>query len=52
MWVENLNGLKKPLCQVHDKPILYYPLDSWFIKVTWIRKQTLVNAWKCSISSK
>ena len=26
-----------PNCWRTDKPILYYPLDSWFIKVTEIR---------------
>jgi isoleucyl-tRNA synthetase len=28
-----------PNCWRTDKPILYYPLDSWFIKVTDVRKQ-------------
>ena len=26
-----------PNCWRTDKPILYYPLDSWFIKVTEVR---------------
>ena len=28
-----------PNCWRTDKPILYYPLDSWFIKVTDVREQ-------------
>ena len=28
-----------PNCWITDKPILYYPLDSWFIKVTEIKSQ-------------
>ena len=33
-----------PNCWRTDKPILYYPLDSWFIKVTDIREQmTILN---------
>ena len=31
-----------PHCWRTDKPILYYPLDSWFVKVT-ADKETLVN---------
>ncbi|MEK9612521.1 MAG: isoleucine--tRNA ligase [Flavobacteriaceae bacterium] len=31
-----------PNCWRTDKPILYYPLDSWFIKVTDVREQ-MVN---------
>jgi isoleucyl-tRNA synthetase len=26
-----------PHCWRTDKPILYYPLDSWFIKITEVR---------------
>lgn len=33
-----------PNCWRTDKPILYYPLDSWFIKVTEVReKMTALN---------
>ena len=32
-----------PNCWRTDKPILYYPLDSWFIKVTDVKEQ-LVNS--------
>lgn len=28
-----------PHCWRTDKPVLYYPLDSWFIKVTDVKKQ-------------
>ena len=33
-----------PNCWRTDKPILYYPLDSWFIKITEVRdKMSLLN---------
>jgi len=32
-----------PNCWRTDKPILYYPLDSWFIKVTDVRDKMVAN---------
>jgi len=32
-----------PHCWRTDKPILYYPLDSWFIRATAVRDKMLVN---------
>ena len=32
-----------PNCWRTDKPILYYPLDSWFIKVTEVRDKMVAN---------
>ncbi len=32
-----------PHCWRTDKPILYYPLDSWFIKTTAVRDQMIDN---------
>ena len=32
-----------PNCWHTDKPILYYPLDSWFIKVTEVRDKMVAN---------
>ncbi|MGB1000139.1 MAG: isoleucine--tRNA ligase [Flavobacteriales bacterium] len=32
-----------PHCWRTDKPILYYPLDSWFVKVSEIRDQLVEN---------
>ena len=32
-----------PNCWRTDKPILYYPLDSWFIKVTDVRDKMVTN---------
>jgi isoleucyl-tRNA synthetase len=32
-----------PHCWRTDKPILYYPLDSWFIKTTAVKDQLIAN---------
>ncbi|PIB33042.1 isoleucine--tRNA ligase [Gaetbulibacter sp. 5U11] len=32
-----------PHCWRTDKPILYYPLDSWFIKVTDVKEKMVAN---------
>lgn len=32
-----------PHCWRTDKPILYYPLDSWFIKTTSVKDQLIAN---------
>ena len=32
-----------PNCWRTDKPILYYPLDSWFVKVTAVREQMVAH---------
>lgn len=32
-----------PNCWRTDKPILYYPLDSWFVKMTAVRDQMVAN---------
>lgn len=32
-----------PNCWRTDKPILYYPLDSWFIKVTEVKEQLVAS---------
>lgn len=39
-----------PHCWRTDKPVLYYPLDSWFIRVTAVKNQLVANnrriSWK------
>lgn len=32
-----------PHCWRTDKPVLYYPLDSWFIKTTAVREKLIAN---------
>ena len=32
-----------PHCWRTDKPVLYYPLDSWFIKTTEVKEQMIAN---------
>ncbi len=32
-----------PHCWRTDKPILYYPLDSWFIKTTAVKDKLIAN---------
>jgi isoleucyl-tRNA synthetase len=32
-----------PHCWRTDKPIIYYPLDSWFIKTTAVKEQLIAN---------
>ena len=32
-----------PHCWRTDKPVLYYPMDSWFIKLVVIKKRWLIS---------
>ena len=38
-------------CWRTDKPILYYPLESWFVKTTAVKKRMVEELNKASIGS-
>ena len=49
MWLKKNNGVFRiekmvhnyPHCWRTDKPVLYYPLDSWFIRTTAVRERMM-----------